>query len=256
MTGTVERMLPLYEAKMIHHYDHRWATYEPDGSVRDVTLAEKQDPDFVVLPRYWVRESVVDDALAATLDGEWMLGVRDITNSTNERTVLSSLFPRAAVGNNLPLILESSHPKLLTAVLSSFALDFVARPKVGGVHLNFFIANQLPVLSPATFSSPCPWRLGMTTADWTAHRVDLLTAGCWDDRRPSLRGELDAAMFHLYEIERSEVEYIMGTFPIVKRKDETAHGEYRTKRLILEAYDAMAHAIATGMPYDSPFDEE
>lgn len=256
MDERVERMLPLYEAKMIHHYDHRWATYEPDGSVRDVTLAEKQDPDFVVLPRYWVRESVVDDALAGTRDGEWMLGVRDITNSTNERTVLSSLFPRAAVGNNLPLILESSHPKLLTAVLSSFALDFVARPKVGGVHLNFFIANQLPVLPPAIFSSPCPWRQGITTADWTERRVDLLTAGHWDDRRSHLRAELDAAMFHLYEMVRPEIDYVMDTFPIVKRKDEAAYGEYRTKRLILETYDAMADAIASATPYTSPFDEE
>ena len=51
----IERMRRLYEAKMIHQFDHRWATYERDGTVRDVTLAEKQDPSFVSLPRYWVR---------------------------------------------------------------------------------------------------------------------------------------------------------------------------------------------------------
>src|SRR5690606_27293932 len=51
-----QRYLPLYEAKMVHHYDHRWATYEADGSIRDVTQAEKADPNFVVLPRYWVPE--------------------------------------------------------------------------------------------------------------------------------------------------------------------------------------------------------
>jgi hypothetical protein len=48
-------MLPLHEAKMIHHFDHRWATY--DGTdIRDTTLAEKQDPNFATLPRYWVAE--------------------------------------------------------------------------------------------------------------------------------------------------------------------------------------------------------
>ncbi|MDA4088087.1 hypothetical protein MHAS_02732 [Mycolicibacterium hassiacum DSM 44199] len=47
----------------------------------------------------------------------------------------------------------------------------------------------------------------------------------------------------------------METFPIVKRKDIAAHGEYRTKRLILEIYDAMAEAEKTGVPYVSPFDE-
>ncbi|MFF4242699.1 Eco57I restriction-modification methylase domain-containing protein, partial [Actinomadura geliboluensis] len=55
-TRGAQRYLPLYEAKMLHHYDHRWATYEGDGSIRNVTLAEKADPNFVVMPRYWVPE--------------------------------------------------------------------------------------------------------------------------------------------------------------------------------------------------------
>lgn len=61
--------------------------------------------------------------------------------------------------------------------------------------------------------------------------------------------------FHLYGIERDDVDYIMETFPIVKRKDIAEHGEYRTKRMILEIYDAMAEAEATGILYKSPFDE-
>lgn len=252
----VERMLPLYEAKMIHHYDHRWATYEPDGSTRDVTPTEKQDPEFVALPRYWVRESVIDDALSGTRDDDWMLGVRDITNSTNERTVIASLFPRAAVGNSLPVVLESQQPKILTAVLSSFALDFVARPKVGGVHLNFFIANQLPVLTPSVFDEPCTWSETDTVGQWVSRRVDALTNGRWDETRPQVRAELDAAMFLLYEMPRNDVDYVMETFPIVKRKDEAMHGEFRTKRLILDVYDQMAEAIAGGTTYVSPFDEE
>jgi len=46
----------------------------------------------------------------------------------------------------------------------------------------------------------------------------------------------------------------METFPIVKRKDEAAHGEYRTKRVILEIYDAMQQAIETGQPYQTLLD--
>ena len=53
------KRLPLYEAKLVHHFDHRWATYttDPDtGTVasRDVTLQEKQDASFSITPRYWV----------------------------------------------------------------------------------------------------------------------------------------------------------------------------------------------------------
>ncbi len=41
----------------------------------------------------------------------------------------------------------------------------------------------------------------------------------------------------------------METFPIVKRKDEQKYGEYRTKLVILECYDAMAESMKTGRPY-------
>ncbi|MGH2749585.1 MAG: hypothetical protein ACRDK3_01720 [Actinomycetota bacterium] len=77
----------------------------------------------------------------------------------------------------------------------------------------------------------------------------------WEpQRRHLLRNELDAAFFHLYGVERGDVAYIMDTFPIVRRKDEQEYGEYRTKRLILEVYDAMSKAIATGEPYQTILD--
>jgi hypothetical protein len=52
-----------------------------------------------------------------------------------------------------------------------------------------------------------------------------------------------------YGIERDDVDYIMGTFPIVKRKDEKLYSEYRTKRVILEMYDEMRRAMETGEAY-------
>ena len=62
--GGVERRVPLYEAKMIHHFDHRWATYgagasDDEEGARDCTLAERQNPDFEPSPRYWVPEDEV-----------------------------------------------------------------------------------------------------------------------------------------------------------------------------------------------------
>jgi hypothetical protein len=53
---------------------------------------------------------------------------------------------------------------------------------------------------------------------------------------------------------REDVDYILDTFPIVRRKDEAQHGEYRTKRVILEIYDAMQQAITTGQPYQTRLD--
>jgi len=69
-----------------------------------------------------------------------------------------------------------------------------------------------------------------------------------------LRAELDACFFHLYGIEREDVDYILDTFPILARREEATCGEFRTKRLVLECYDAMTKAVATGIPYQAPFD--
>ncbi|MCA1670818.1 MAG: hypothetical protein LC799_00970, partial [Actinobacteria bacterium] len=75
-----------------------------------------------------------------------------------------------------------------------------------------------------------------------------------EERRVLLRAELDAAFLHLYGVDRDNVDYILDTFPITKRKDETKYGEYRTKRLILEVYDRMTEAIRTGEPYQTVLD--
>ena len=69
-----------------------------------------------------------------------------------------------------------------------------------------------------------------------------------------LRAELDAAFFHLYEVRRKDVDYILDTFPIIKRKDEERYEEYRTRLLILDVYDRMAEAIQTGEPYQTILD--
>lgn len=110
----------------------------------------------------------------------------------------------------------------------------------------------------------CSWiqqrevELGYTAWDMAHYARDLGSIGPpfrWNpERRFLLRCELDAAFFHLYGIRREDVDYIMDTFPIVGRNDETRDGEYRTKRIILEIYQAMQRAIETGEPYQTMLD--
>ena len=69
-----------------------------------------------------------------------------------------------------------------------------------------------------------------------------------------MRAELDATFFHLYGIERDDVDYIMDTFPVVKKRDEHRYGTFRTKELILEIYDAMTEAARIGKPYQTILD--
>ncbi|MFF5857736.1 Eco57I restriction-modification methylase domain-containing protein [Streptomyces sp. NPDC012751] len=278
------RCLPLYEGKLLHHYDHRWATYTEDGATRDFSLAEKQNPGTAPLPRYWVPENdiptgnfdengqeVTEPGVATRLAGkgwnrDWLLGWRDICRATDERTGIVGVFPRTAVGNNLPIstfdTAGSGAIAALAACASSFAFDFVTRFKVGGTHLNFFIAYQLPVPEPrqllphVAFVLPRVLELSYTAHDMTPFARDLGDTGTpfrWDDdRRAVMRAELDALFFHLYGIERDDVSYILDTFPIVKRKDEEKYGEYRTRNLILAEYDRMAEA---GLTLETPLTE-
>lgn len=240
-----KRMLPLYEGKMIHHYDHRWATFAPDGTIRDVTRDEKRDPGYFILPRYWVEEGEVEAKLEGRHNGDWLLGWRDICRSTDERTCIVTRFPRAAAGNKLPLIMipERSEEEALClqANLSSFAFDYVARQKQSSTTMNFFIFKQLTALQPLSFATSAPWTHTLPLASWIAARVTRAERLIGQPGAvATVRAELDAAFFHLYGVDRDDVAYIMDTFPIVRRKDEASHGEYRTKRLILQQYDAMS----------------
>lgn len=117
------------------------------------------------------------------------------------------------------------------------------------------------------------WSRGSTITEWLVPRVLELSYTAWEleafgrdlgyrgtpfrwdaGRRFQLRCELDAAFFHIYGLARDDVDYVMETFPIVRKNDEKAHGEYRTKRVILETYDALAKAAHAGKPYRTPLD--
>jgi hypothetical protein len=264
-----DRYVPLYEAKMIHHFDHRWATYAAEGKIQDCTLSQHQNPAATPLARYWIRSAEVQ----ARLDGRDHLALfawRGIARSTDTRSLIASFVPFSGGGGNFDLLLGVRTPEVLCllAAFNSIVFDYSARQKLSGMHLQFSVVSQLPVLPPATYDRPASWHPGLTLAQWVTPRVLELTYTAWDlegfaadleyngppfrwddERRALLRAELDACFFHLYGLEHPDVDYIMGTFPIVERKDRAKHGEYRTKRLILEVYDAMATAAATDTPY-------
>ena len=235
---------------MIHHYDARWATYEPDGSTRLMTEAEKsrREPP---IPRYWVAASEVDRKLDAGVLA--LPAFRNIARSTDERTMITAVLPRVGVGHSAPIAL-SPRPRSLQAAFTSFALDYALRQKLGGTNLTFNYVMQLPIPAPQAEVPGLP--LDRRSPSWVELRVDRLNAWISHEvERSQVRAELDAYYFHLYGIERKDVDYIMDTFPIVKRKDEAEFGDYRTKALILAAYDAMTTAILTGETYESPFTE-
>jgi hypothetical protein len=267
-----EAYLPLYEAKLFHHFDHRYASYGANGETSGLTAIEKADPRRLAIPRYWVEVERVAQAMAPN-DRGWLLAWRNIARTTDERSLIAAALPSTAVGHSAQLMVSRDSLALVLPLLDSFAFDFVVRQKLGGTNMTFFTVEQLPVLPPSAFRSASLWEPSTTVERWIAPRIAELCCTAvdmqpladelgfphapfrWNDaRRALLRNELDAAFFHLYGLDRDEVDYVMDTFPIVRRKDERAYGEYRTKRLILERYDALASAIATGVPYETVLD--
>lgn len=119
--------------------------------------------------------------------------------------------------------------------------------------MNFFIVEQLPVLTPDAYAADKKefirsrvLELVYTARDLCGFAEHLCYMGepfRWnEERRFLIRCELDALYFRLYGISRDDASYILDAFPIVRRKDEQQYTEYRTKRVILEIYDAMAES--------------
>jgi len=260
--------LPLYEAKMIQAFDHRAAgvivadgNWMRQGQTEETPLVHHQNPEFVTTPRFWVDEKEVLQRRGEKKDA--FLALKDVTSPTNQRTMIASFIPWSGVVNSAPLILTTNgltyrRWSCLLANLNSFAYDFIARQKVGGLHLNFFIVEQLPTFGPDRYEEKCPWDKKATLEKWISERVLKLTCTAddmrplaeaagfkegvhkWDEaERAQLRAELDAAYFHLYGLDREEVDYVLDQFQGVVKEDAATGRPGRTRRTILEAFDAL-----------------
>ena len=406
--------LPLYEAKMIHQFDHRWATYidapdKPDGlDTEDCTPAQKSDPKFTVRPRYWVEERQVlariarvpsrvasawlathaagayaplepektlEVAVAAWVAGElfrraagepdatkgwsdkilgqayqtannefelrfedlartlrsigidgkkalselirwakldadlplddneladiddwhgrwhpsssdgtrvqallntvdswmearsprWLIGWRDICRSTDYRTLIASVIPRAGVGDKFLLMSSTASAARVAALLgclNSLTCDYIARQKVGGTALKYFTMKQLAVLPPDRYSEadlsfivPRVLELTYTADDLRPWAEDLGYIGepfPWNpDRRARLRAELDAYYATLYGLTRDEQRFVLDpadvlgrdypseTFRVMKTNERREFKKFRTQELVLDAWDRL-----------------
>jgi hypothetical protein len=134
--------------------------------------------------------------------------------------------------------------------MNSIPCDYVVRQKIGGIHLNITMCKQLPIPLPDRVPRSAKDRILEIGLELVYTSPSLIPFAqslgheappfVWDEeRRAVLRAELDGLYGHLYGLTRDELSYILDTFPIVRRKDEERYGEYRTKRMVLEAYERL-----------------
>ena len=269
-----KQCLPLYEAKYMHHYDHRYAS-QNGGVINDCTVEDKNSAAFTITTRYYTEESeVYYRAKKQGIKSNWMVGFRSVSSGTNERTAIMSLLPFSGIGNSINLVLglDSQEVCSLLANVNSFAFDYACRQKMSGMNLNIWIFKQLPLIPVDRALELSIWAKGKYM-EWLSSRVLELSFTGWDlspfaadcgyagppfywdvSRRFIIRCELDAAFFHLYDIGRDDAAYIMDTFPIVEKNDIQKYQDYRTKLMILDIYDKMKTAMETGEPYQTILD--
>ena len=266
-------------------YDHRAAdivlnveNLHRAAQQEAISAAEKTSLDRFPSPQYWVESSKV----TALKGVNYALAFKDVTAPTNMRTMIAALVPATGFGNTLPIMLPASekdranYPRVASQLLANFgafAFDYVARQKVQGQHLNSFVLEQLPVITPARFNDPLPAAFAKamraaklmnghhphpTVADfvipqvlaltYTAHDMapfardlgyvdsagQVLPPFVWDiEERRTRLAALDALFFWLYGLGLDDAAYIMDTFPIVREHDIKAFGCFRTQDDVL-----------------------
>lgn len=180
------------------------------------------------------------------------------------------------VGHTATLLFEErgSMPGLvLLAQLSSIPFDYVAKQKCGRLHMSQYIIQQQPILAPEQISDEIKWEMAKRVMELTYfnHDMDAWTEELWEemtdeqrnempnigknepfifdpDRRAVLQAELDAIVAHLYGLTTDELRYILDpedvcgpgcineTFRVLKERELREYGEYRTRRLVLDAW--------------------
>ncbi len=227
-------------------------------------------------------EEARDAVLLATMP-KWLFGWRKITNTTNRRTLICSAFPAVAAVDSV-YIARTDRPAdkalCLLAQWSSLICDYVARNKVGGTNFTYGYFNQMPSLRPeqlsqksASFIVPRVLELTyvsndmkglyddviMLSADYDGRKIGRGLPYAFDpDRRLQLKAELDAYIGHLWGISRDELRFILDpcslmgqgypseTFRGLRDAEIKEFGEYRTQRLVLEAWDRIVEPLRRG----------
>ena len=186
-----------------------------------------------------------------------------------------------AAGDKAPLVFTSRSlipSACFAAMLSSLVFDYVARQKVGGSSMALFIMKQQPVLTPDQIPSTMQWQIVKRVAElcYFNHDMDGWVEELWEEmseeqrselpqlgaqqpwvynpeRRAILQAELDAIFAHLYGLDTEDLHYILDpedicgkgsineTFRVLKDNELRQYGEYRTKRLVLDAWNRFGY---------------
>ena len=262
--------MPIYEGKMVDLYDYRAKAYT-SGRGRsavwdDLPFGTDQK---MIVPQWHVRQESLDrETLQRT--SVYRVGFCNVSSPTNQRSLITAIIPPKSVcGHAVPTVHISRWRQedmlLFAAIANTLAMDFLVRKKVG-LNMTFSIMDTIPV--PAAFEQTDSeieivrrsGSLCLTGTEVEEAARELYSADPdWNQQliedpesRHVVKAEIDALYAgKILGLSRSEMEFILDpasissefedyeTFGALKRAEIRQFGEYRTQRLVLEAWDRL-----------------
>jgi len=267
------RYLRVYEGKYGWQFNHRYATHQNGNDV-------ECDADWLAVPENLISTELYcsESAFSAKLDSMRLsdanhaafLGFRRVSSSTNERTSVACIYPwlPSTYGWILTVGVHGWQMAALCAAYNSLVFDYLLRNALSQPSIPQGVFEQVAVpairkfdRSAQDFIVPRVLELTYTAHDLQPWAQDLGYTSApfaFDPiRRAQLRAELDAWYAQAYGLTRDELRYILDpadvmgadypseTFAVLKRNEERQYVEYRTQRLVLEAWDKLHHANQT-----------
>jgi len=249
--------LKVYESKLFHQFDHRFSTFQDisfderkKGNSRYATNQDKKDINWGIVGRYFCSQEYVENKNSSWhWDKNWYFVYRVISSSTNERTSIATIIPRSGVSYSAYIIfLENINDvPLHLANMNSIIYDFAVRNKIT---LNFppYILRQSPNISKNSISDNLYNRIVKYVIELIYTSVELKDFAndfgysgipfIWDEKsRFNTMRILDVIFSKLYGLTKEELDYILETFPLVKKNEIEKFGIYRTRETILKYYD-------------------
>jgi hypothetical protein len=256
--------LPVYEGRMVDHFDHRAKTYV-SGHGNSAVWHERPfgDPKKAITPQWYVARADIPAKLGDRTN-HYRVGYMNVTSARDRRSLTAALLPPAVIcGDPVPTLLFPAEEQWaympILAVLNAFTTDWVARAKLTGAHMTLSVVDSLPIprlalddprtglLGPLALRLTCvgpemiPYWNAMSEYGW----CEPVPAGVVPGEaltdvvsREADRAQIDALVAKVvYEMTREELSFVLDSFPVLRRFEEKNLGEYRSRRLVLEWFD-------------------
>jgi len=274
-TEQVDNLEMVWEAKMTSFWDHRDCDIEMnyENTTRQAqtrAISDGEHLDFDRLPRaqFWTESSNSEIRIPDSWGFGWVFAFKRVTAATNWRTLVPCVVPRGPISYTLyccfvpSQYVYSGAASVLFAQMGSLVADYCLRHKTGQPSLPLWCPEQMPIHSPRQVTQAdilfvrerlAP--LVVSANDIREFSVDMgfgpVEPGWNPAERSVLQAELDAYYAHLYGLSRDELRYILDpadvmgpdypseTFRVLKNNEIRQFGEYRTQRLVLEAWDRL-----------------